>query len=120
GEVPQWMLVFAAAASLAGCTSRAESETAFSPPTATPTVPGIVKINQRSRSYIVTQAAAVGSSSALVRAPARVAFRDGAVSEVGSPTAGRITSVHVKLGDKVKAGDALITLTSPDAAGARA
>jgi cobalt-zinc-cadmium efflux system membrane fusion protein len=33
---------------------------------------------------------------------------------------GRVTIVHVKTGDKVKAGDPLITLTSPDAAAARA
>jgi cobalt-zinc-cadmium efflux system membrane fusion protein len=49
-----------------------------------------------------------------------VAFRDGAVSQINLPISGRVTQVHVKTGDRVKAGDPLITLTSPDAAAARA
>lgn len=109
-----------AAGVIAACTSAAETETTFSPPTSTTSAPGVVKINARSRAYVVTQPAVLGATSPLVRAPARVAFRDGAVSEVDTPTPGRITAVHVKLGDRVKAGDALITLTSADAAGARA
>jgi membrane fusion protein, heavy metal efflux system len=36
------------------------------------------------------------------------------------PVAGRVTAIHVKTGDRVKAGDALVTLASPDAAAARA
>jgi cobalt-zinc-cadmium efflux system membrane fusion protein len=55
-----------------------------------------------------------------VRAPARIAFRDGAVSQINLPISGRVTAVHVKTGDKVKAGDPLLTLSSPDAAAARA
>src|SRR4029079_11962909 len=56
----------------------------------------------------------------VVRAPARIAFRDGALSQINLPVPGRVTAVHVKTGDKVKAGDPLITVTSPEAAAARA
>src|SRR5262245_27659778 len=99
----KWLYAAAlAVCCLDGCSSRAESETSFSQPTASPVAPGTVKISERSRAYVVTQPAALGSNAPLVRAPARVAFRDGAVSEVDTPTPGRITAVHVKLGDKVK------------------
>jgi cobalt-zinc-cadmium efflux system membrane fusion protein len=54
-----------------------------------------------------------------ITAPARVAFRDGAVSRVGVPAAGRVASVGVKTGDAVAAGDPLVTIASPDAAATR-
>ena len=56
----------------------------------------------------------------VVQAPARLAFRDGAVSQINLPIPGRVTAVHVKTGDWVKAGDPLLTLSSPEAAAARA
>src|SRR5262249_9631465 len=56
----------------------------------------------------------------VVNAPARIAFRDGAVSQVNLPITGRITAIHVKTGDRVKPGDALVTISSPEAAAARA
>jgi cobalt-zinc-cadmium efflux system membrane fusion protein len=105
---------------LSACSTPAESDSSFSPANATPTPAGTVKINERSRAYITTQTVSLASNAAIVRAPARVAFRDGAVSEVDTPTPGRITTVHVKVGDKLKAGDPLVTLSSPDAASARA
>jgi cobalt-zinc-cadmium efflux system membrane fusion protein len=114
-----WFLV-GAALCLFACSSRAESETAFSPPNATAAGSGTIKIGAKSRAYVITQVASVGSNAPLVRAPAKIAFREGAVSEVDTPTPGRITTVHVKIGDRVKAGDPLVTLTSADAASARA
>jgi cobalt-zinc-cadmium efflux system membrane fusion protein len=56
----------------------------------------------------------------VLRAPARVAFREGAVAEVGSPVSGRVSALHVRVGDQVRVGDPLLTLRSPDAAAARA
>lgn len=79
-----------------------------------------VSISEKSKPYVATQAVTLEASAPLVRAPARVAFRDGAVSQINLPVPGRVTAVHVKTGDKVKAGDPLITVTSPDAAAARA
>jgi cobalt-zinc-cadmium efflux system membrane fusion protein len=56
----------------------------------------------------------------MVSAPARVDFRDGAVSQVGAPLEGRVQVVHVLVGQKVRIGDPLVTLDCPDAAAMRA
>jgi cobalt-zinc-cadmium efflux system membrane fusion protein len=51
---------------------------------------------------------------------ARVAFRDGATSSVSAPVEGRVAEILVQAGDRVAAGDALVVLSSPAAAAARA
>src|SRR5204863_8540074 len=50
----------------------------------------------------------------------RMAFRDGAFSQVNLPFAGPVPAVYVKTGDRVKIGAALVAISSPDAAAARA
>ena len=55
-----------------------------------------------------------------VAAPARVDFRDGAVSQLGAPLDGRIVKVNAQIGQRVTEGDALLTLDCPDAAEMRA
>lgn len=47
-------------------------------------------------------------------APARVAFNADAMAHVGSPLAGRIAELNVKLGSAVKAGDPLALVLSPE------
>jgi cobalt-zinc-cadmium efflux system membrane fusion protein len=42
------------------------------------------------------------------------------VARVAAPIEGRVATIHVKVGDKVKAGDPLVTLQSPAAAAIRA
>jgi cobalt-zinc-cadmium efflux system membrane fusion protein len=79
-----------------------------------------VRLAKESRPYVVTEKVALGAASPVVLAPARIAFRDGAVSQVNLPITGRVTAIHVKTGDRVKAGDPLVTISSPDAAAARA
>ncbi|HEY4180192.1 MAG TPA: efflux RND transporter periplasmic adaptor subunit [Kofleriaceae bacterium] len=79
-----------------------------------------MKIGEASRPYVISKAVTLDDDAAVVRAPARVSFRDGALSQVNLPVTGHVVAVHVATGDKVKAGDPLITLTSPDAAAARA
>ncbi len=69
---------------------------------------------------MVVRPATRETSAPVVRAPARVAFRDGAVSQLNLPVSGRVAIVHVKTGDRVKVGDPLVTLSSPEAASARA
>lgn len=81
---------------------------------------GAVRIAPASRPYLEIQPVESGSSIAVVRAPGRVAFRDGAVAQVAAPIEGRVVEIHVKVGDVVKAGDRLVTLHSPAAAAARA
>ena len=108
------------AAAATAC-SAAEGETvAFSPPTSTPRSDGTVRLGVASRPYVVTEAVAFGDASPVVAAPARIAFRDGAVSQVNLPITGRVTAVHVRTGDRVVPGDPLVTVSSPDAAAARA
>ena len=104
----------------AACSSTAESQPSFLPATAVTNSDRSVSIAEKSKPYIATRDVALESSAPVVRAPAKVAFRDGAVSQINLPVAGRVTAIHVKTGDHVKAGDPLITVTSPDAAAARA
>ena len=105
---------------LAACSPATGETVSFSPPPSTQRPDGTVRISRQSQSYVVTQKVASGASTPVVNAPARVAFRDGAVSQVNLPITGRITAIHVKTGDRVKPGDALVTISSPDAAAARA
>ncbi|HEX7841939.1 MAG TPA: efflux RND transporter periplasmic adaptor subunit [Kofleriaceae bacterium] len=113
--IKSWLLVWVAA-----CSPAVGETVSFSPPPSTPRPDGTVRLAKESRPYVVTQKVALGASSPVVLAPARIAFRDGAVSQVNLPITGRITQIHVKTGDRVKAGDPLVTITSPDAAAARA
>jgi cobalt-zinc-cadmium efflux system membrane fusion protein len=105
---------------LAACSGTAESQPSFSPAPSTTAPDGVVTVGQASRAYIATRPVAVEAAAPVVRAPARLAFRDGAVSQINLPVPGRVTAVHVKTGDRVKAGDPLLTLSSPEAAAARA
>lgn len=52
--------------------------------------------------------------------PARVVIDENRASKVGVPLSGRVTSVHVELGQRVAAGDPLFSVASPDIAELRA
>ena len=52
--------------------------------------------------------------------PARVRIDERLAAKVGSPLAGRLTSVSIELGQHVKMGEALFSVASPDIAGLRA
>ena len=80
---------------------------------------GTVKLSPGSQSFVEVQAVGGGGGSS-VTSPARVDFRDGAVAQVGVPLAGRVVTVHVKVGDHVRQGDPLLTLDCPEAASTRA
>jgi cobalt-zinc-cadmium efflux system membrane fusion protein len=81
---------------------------------------GIVKIREASRSFIEVEEVSGTKTNSSVSAPARVEFRDGAVSQVGAPLEGRVQTVHVLVGQQVRSGDPLVTLDCPDAAAVRA
>lgn len=51
---------------------------------------------------------------------ARVAFDERRLATIGPPVAGRVASVEVVTGDKVKKGDILLTIHSPDIASVQA
>jgi cobalt-zinc-cadmium efflux system membrane fusion protein len=75
-----------------------------------------VRLRPESLSYITVQTIASEASAGAVSAPGRVDFRAKAVSTAGTVVAGRISKVHVQIGDRVKAGDPLVTLVSVEAA----
>jgi len=105
-----------------GCSSSQAEEgapSAAGPPPASHD-DGIVRIKDESRPFIEVEEVTADLSDSHVAAPARVDFRDGAVSQVGAPLEGRVQSVHVLVGQKVAAGDSLVTLDCPDAATLRA
>ncbi|HET9958020.1 MAG TPA: efflux RND transporter periplasmic adaptor subunit [Polyangiaceae bacterium] len=52
--------------------------------------------------------------------PARFGVDEALAAKVGTPLAGRVSTVHVVLGQNVKAGQPLFSVTSPDIAGLRA
>jgi cobalt-zinc-cadmium efflux system membrane fusion protein len=78
---------------------------------------GGIEIDEKSRPYVVVEAVGAENAAVTLRAPARVAFRDSAISRVGAPIPARVMKLHVKVGDKVKINDRLATLASPDASG---
>jgi cobalt-zinc-cadmium efflux system membrane fusion protein len=81
---------------------------------------GVVRIQEASRPFIKVEEISDAKSDSTVTAPARVDFRDGAVSQVGAPLEGRVVTVHVLVGQRVSVGDPLLTLDCPEAAAMRA
>lgn len=105
---------------LSGCgQDAAAQEPAFRPATAERLEDGTLRIREDSLPFLTVTAVGADQVPTLVRAPGRVAFREGAVSEVGAPVEGRVTAVHVQVGQRVKAGDSLVTIASPSAAAVR-
>jgi cobalt-zinc-cadmium efflux system membrane fusion protein len=49
-----------------------------------------------------------------IRAAGKIAFDDAHVSHVYSPVSGRVTKIHAQLGQRVKKGEPLVTIESPD------
>lgn len=80
---------------------------------------GAVTIADASRQFITVDVVGGSSTDAAISAPAHAEFREGALAKVGAPLSGRVVAVHVRTGDRVAAGDRLVTLDAPDAAEAR-
>lgn len=102
---------------LAGCEHGAEAQDLeFRPPIAEHTADGTVRVRPESRPFLTVEAVGETQVPTLVRAPGRVAFREGAVSEVGSPVDGRVSVVHARVGQRITEGEPLVTIASPSAA----
>lgn len=101
----------------AGCTAPEAhpAEAARTADAQAPLPEGTVRLGAASLPFITVDAVAGGPADGVVEAPAHVEFRDDAVSRVGAPLDGRVVTVHVVLGQHVKAGDPLVTLECPDA-----
>lgn len=76
---------------------------------------GTVRLGEASLPFITVDQVSGAAADGVVEAPAHVEFRDDAVSQVGAPLDGRVVTVHVVLGQRVKAGDPLVTLECPEA-----
>ncbi|MEW6039763.1 MAG: efflux RND transporter periplasmic adaptor subunit [Pseudomonadota bacterium] len=75
-----------------------------------------VSLRAESLPYITVQEIHPEAFAGTISAPARVDFRTKAISTAGTVVAGRVTKIHVQIGDRIKAGDPLATLVSGDAA----
>jgi cobalt-zinc-cadmium efflux system membrane fusion protein len=117
--VPSVLALLAPAVLAAGCSAPAgATQTARD---LSPVPPeGVVHIDDASKPYIVVEGVSGSTASGILRVPARVDFRDGAISQVGAPFDGRVITVHAHTGDAVHAGAPLVTLDCPEAAAARA
>lgn len=114
-------LVFAASlAFVTGCSGSGQAKAPEEVPEPNVTKDGVVTVPEASRRFIEVARVSPQMGNAILRAPARVAFRDGAVARLGAPLPGRIERVHVRTGDRVKAGDPVLTLNCPEAASIRA
>lgn len=103
-----------------GCAESTDSQSPQTPAETQPPLDGVVVVPEASWQFIEVDRVTARENAAVLRAPARVDFRDGAVSRLGAPLAGRVEQVHVRTGDRVDVGDPLVILDCPDAASSRA
>src|SRR5579862_6247031 len=69
---------------------------------------GVVRIQEAQKAFIEVAEISAARTGSTIAAPARVDFGDGAVSQVGAPLEGRVSAVHVMVGQRVKLGDPLM------------
>lgn len=81
---------------------------------------GALILAEGSREYVDVEPLESAASNSALRAPARVDFAEGAIAHISSPLEGRITKVHVKEGQEIKANEPVLTLQSPEASAIRA
>jgi cobalt-zinc-cadmium efflux system membrane fusion protein len=81
-----------------------------------PAARGAVRLRPESLAYVKVQAITPEAFAGSVTAPGRVDFRAKAISTAGTVVSGRVTKIHVQIGDRVKAGQPLVTLASAEAA----
>jgi cobalt-zinc-cadmium efflux system membrane fusion protein len=107
---------------LAGCGGHGEegSGSGATPPAPPAAVDGEVVLTPEAQAFVRVEPATSSRAVSTLRAPARIAYRDGTVAEVGTPVPGRVTEIGAHVGDLVQPGQPLLVLRSPDAAAARA
>ncbi len=81
---------------------------------------GLVRLESAALAHIDVEELRPTARAPRIQAPGRLEFTEGALARVGSPVGGRVQELHVLAGATVGEGDALVTLTSPEAAAARA
>ena len=111
------LLLVASACQVGAHASGPAEQAEDSRPLAAKLVGEAIVLDEAARSYITVEEVGSADTGVTIRAPARLAFRDNAVSQVGAPIASRVMKLHVRVGDKVRPGDPLATLASPGASG---
>ena len=108
-------LVASATLGLLGCTSLEPS-----PPEEAPAqrIPNGIKLDAKSArfEYLKFEAVVETLGGPLMTLPGKVAFDDDHTQRVASPVDGRVHAMAVKLGDRVRAGQTLVELSSPQVA----
>ncbi|VCU71277.1 Nickel and cobalt resistance protein CnrB [Pigmentiphaga humi] len=114
-------LLVACFVALSACSDKPQPAAPAVPEAQAPALPpGQVRIKPASLQYMEIQEMSTEGAAHVVWAPARVAFREEQVANVVAPVAGRILQIQAQIGDEVKAGAPLATLSSPDASRIRA
>lgn len=80
----------------------------------------VMQLSAAQRKFLTVEEVGVFKAVDMLVLPGRVAFAPQAQSAVGATAAGRVVSLLVRAGEKVKAGAPLLTVDSADAAAARA
>ncbi len=81
---------------------------------------GSVVLKGGSAAFVKVEAAQAATHPHSRTLVARVAFDERRLATIGPPVSGRVASVEVVTGDKVKKGDILLTIHSPDIAAVQA
>jgi cobalt-zinc-cadmium efflux system membrane fusion protein len=84
-------------------------------PSSQPPKPSAMLLDAAWAPYVQLQTLALKREQVVHNATGRIAYDEDHTQRITSPLSGRVVAVHVKLGDTVKAGDALLTLASPEA-----
>ena len=104
------ILVLAAAVMAAGSACRSSDDEAAT----TRQTPSLFEVPAGQLSHLHIAKVARAPVVRIVRAPARIAFDDLKTSEVTPLVSGKIAKVLVREGDRVKAGQPLLAIASPD------
>lgn len=102
------------------CGQHNEATGSIAAPVATARLPPGVSLREASRLYVTVTPVVPQGYDAVIQAPVKLEFRTEARATVGAVVAGRLGAITVHVGDKVKAGTVLATLSSIQAAQMRA
>jgi cobalt-zinc-cadmium efflux system membrane fusion protein len=113
-------LLWIAVVLLPGATACQHATEADAPPTHERRQDGTVVLKGPSAQFVRVEAARPATTPHARTLVARVSFDERRLATIGPPVQGRVASVDVVTGDKVKKGQAILTIHSPDIASVQA